>query len=137
MRPYSIDLRERIVHALEREGQTQPQVAARFGVSLSSVQRYARLRREQGTLEARPLPGRKPAIGKEQEPEFQEILQRSSDWTLESLAQSWQERSGVTVSRSALHQTARRLGYRFKKRVALPGSAAPRSGPPSGSGSRV
>jgi len=136
MRPYSVDLRERIVHALEHEGQTQPQVAARFGVSLSSVQRFARLHREGATLAAKPLPGRKPAIAKEQEPEFEAILQHASHWTLQSLAQTWRERSGVAVSLSALHQTARRLGYRFKKRVGAPPSAAPKSGPPSRKKSR-
>jgi transposase len=35
---YSLDLRERVVAAV-KEGVTQPEVAARFKVSLSSVER--------------------------------------------------------------------------------------------------
>jgi transposase len=42
---YSLDLRERVVAAV-KEGMTQPEVAARFKVSLSSVERYVRRERE-------------------------------------------------------------------------------------------
>ncbi len=42
---YSLDLRERVVAAV-KEGVKQPQVAERFKVSLSSVERYLRLDRE-------------------------------------------------------------------------------------------
>jgi len=130
MRPYSVDLRERIVLALH-QGQTQPQVAARFDVSLSSVQRYARLHKEQHTLCAKPLPGRAPAISKEQEPELERLLQQSSDWTLQSLARVWHQTSGVCISVSALHRHLLRLGYRFKKRAATLPNAPRKSVPPS------
>ncbi len=123
MRPYSIDLRERIVAALLQEG--QPQVAQRFGVSLSSVQRYARLHKAQGTLAAKPLPGRKPAISKDQEPELDALLRRDTDWTLRGIAQAWHETTGTPISISALHRSVQRLGYRFKKRRGMPKSVAP------------
>lgn len=42
MKPYSEDLRTRIVVALEG-GMTKPQAARLFDVSLSSVNRYCRL----------------------------------------------------------------------------------------------
>ncbi len=45
---YSLDLRERIV-ATVKEGVKQPEVAERFKVSLSSVERY--LRRERQSCE--------------------------------------------------------------------------------------
>ena len=41
-RPYSEDLRIRIVQAVEDQGISQPIVAERFAVSLSSVKRYVR-----------------------------------------------------------------------------------------------
>ena len=133
MRPYSVDLRQRIVHAVLHEGQTQPQVAARFDVSLSSVQRYARLHKEQHTLYAKPLPGRKPAISKEQEPQLQRLLQSGTDWTLKSLSQAWHAASGTCISISALHRHLKRLGWRFKKRVAMPPSDQKKNEPPSSS----
>jgi transposase len=57
---YSLDLRERIV-ATVKEGVKQPEVAKRFRVSLSSVERYVQLAR-QGDLRAKPPPGRPATI---------------------------------------------------------------------------
>ncbi len=58
---YSLDLRERIVVTV-KEGVSQPEVAERFRVSLSSVERYLR-RERQGELRAKPPPGRRATIG--------------------------------------------------------------------------
>jgi transposase len=51
MRAYSMDLRERIVAAVDA-GMTQPETADRFGVSLSTVERYLARRRATGSLAA-------------------------------------------------------------------------------------
>jgi transposase len=119
MRAYSVDLRQRIVEAVQ-EGQTQPAVAQRFGVSLSSVQRFVRLHREQGSLTAKPLPGRKPAFDADQKQELETLLRQRTDWTLRQIAAAWQEHSGRGVSVSALHRTVRHLNYRYKKRAVSP-----------------
>ncbi len=62
-KPYSEDLRTRIVRAVTEEGMSQPQVAARFAVSLPSVKRYLRQLRASGTLTPRAAPGRAPTPG--------------------------------------------------------------------------
>ena len=62
-RAYSDDLRFRIVRAVEEEGMSQPQAAARFAVGLASVKRYLHQWRTTGTLTARPHPGR-PALSR-------------------------------------------------------------------------
>jgi transposase len=49
MRAYSMDLRERIVAAVDA-GMTQPAAAARFGVSLTTVERYLARRRATGSV---------------------------------------------------------------------------------------
>ena len=49
VRAYSMDLRERIVAAVDA-GLTQSQAAARFGVSLRTVERYLARRRATGGL---------------------------------------------------------------------------------------
>jgi transposase len=46
-----MDLRERVVAAVDA-GMTQPQAAARFGVSVSTVERYLARRRATGSLAA-------------------------------------------------------------------------------------
>ena len=49
MRAYSMDLRERVVAAVDR-GMTQEQAAATFGVSVNTVARYLARRRTTGSL---------------------------------------------------------------------------------------
>src|SRR3982750_3854148 len=67
VRAYSMDLRERIVAAVDA-GLTQSQAAGRFGVSLRTVERYLSRRRRgggPGAAEAGPragLPGRRDAV---------------------------------------------------------------------------
>src|SRR4051812_3414494 len=51
MRAYSMDLRERIVAAVDA-GASQSQAAGRFGVSLRTVERYLARRRVTGSLAA-------------------------------------------------------------------------------------
>lgn len=52
MRPYSEDLRTRIVAAVE-DGMTKSEAARLFGVSLSSVKRYCRLAANEEPLPAK------------------------------------------------------------------------------------
>jgi len=62
MKPYSEDLRKRIVRAVE-VGATSKSAAARlFGVSLSSVKRYLRLAERGMSLAPRKGGGRPPKI---------------------------------------------------------------------------
>src|SRR3954453_2785664 len=49
MRAYSMDLRERVVAAVDR-GMTQEQAAVTFGVSVNTVGRYLARRRDTGSL---------------------------------------------------------------------------------------
>src|SRR3954447_10952803 len=49
MRAYSMDLRERVVAAVDR-GMTQEQAATIFGVSVNTVGRYLARRRDTGSL---------------------------------------------------------------------------------------
>lgn len=130
MRAYSLDLRERIV-AARQEGQTEKQVADRFGVSESTVTRYTRLARHHKPLCAKKPPGKTPLLRPEQEPELLALLATGGDWTLETMRAAWQQKSGVVLSKSAMHQHLKRLGVTYKKRANTPKSVLPQSGLPS------
>jgi putative transposase len=114
MRAYSLDLRQRAIDALAR-GQTQEAVAERFEISLSSVQRFARQWRERGDLAAKPAPGKARAVPAEMEPDLKELVLWRTDWTLETLADAWQQRTGRRISISALQRNLRWLGLSLKK----------------------
>ena len=59
-KPYSVDLRERVVHAVAEEGLSRRQAAARFGVSYSAAIAWVKRHRETGRLEPGQMGGRKP-----------------------------------------------------------------------------
>jgi transposase len=61
MNPYSEDLRKKIVEALSR-GTTKTEAARSFGVSRSSVKRYAKLAEEGRSLAPKKRPGSKPKM---------------------------------------------------------------------------
>ena len=56
MKPYSKDLRMRVLAACER-GMSRKEVSRIFGVSEPTIRRYLRLQRETGGVDPRPVPG--------------------------------------------------------------------------------
>jgi putative transposase len=59
-KPYSMDLRERVVAAVEDEGRSRRQAAARFGVSYSTAIAWVKRVRETGSVEPSQVGGYKP-----------------------------------------------------------------------------
>ena len=57
MRPYSTDLRVKLLAALDR-GVSRRVAAETFGVSVATIERYVRRRRETDDVAPRPIPGR-------------------------------------------------------------------------------
>ena len=108
-----MDLRERIVAACG-EGASQVSVAQRFGVCSKTVQRYV-ARASRGELAPLPLPGPAFRLRPEQEEAFVSMVQEKRDWTVDALCVEWEQRSGVLLPRSTLHDHLLRLRGRFKK----------------------
>ena len=61
VRPYSLDLRERVVAAAEA-GQPCRAVGKRFGVSVSSVVKWRQRARATGSAAAKPMGGKRPVL---------------------------------------------------------------------------
>lgn len=59
-KPYSMDLRERVVGAVEQDGLSRRQAATRFGVGISTVIRWVRRLRETGRIEPGKMGGHRP-----------------------------------------------------------------------------
>jgi putative transposase len=59
-KPYSMDLRERAVGAVLKEGLSRHESAARFGVAPSTVIHWVRRFRETGSVAPGQMGGRKP-----------------------------------------------------------------------------
>ena len=111
---YSLDLRERIV-ATVKEGVKQSEVAERFRVSLSSVERYVRLER-QGTLRAKPPPGRPASISAEAYRALAEQVAEHNDASLKEHCELWRKKQGTSVSVYAMCRALQRAELPRKKR---------------------
>jgi len=59
-KPLSTDLRERVVAAVERDGLSRRQAAARFGVGASTVIKWVRRSRETGSVVPSKIGGYRP-----------------------------------------------------------------------------
>jgi transposase len=57
MRAYSLDLRTRVVEAIDRQVGTQKEVATLFGVSCTFIKKLLRQRRETGRVAPKPHGG--------------------------------------------------------------------------------
>ena len=123
MKPYSMDLRERVVAACDARDGTREQIAARFSVSVSWVRDLLRRRRETGSIAPRPRGGgRPPAFDAEAAGRLREAVRADDDATLKELAGA----SGVSCCASAVHRALARLGItRKKSRGGRPSRTAP------------
>ncbi len=115
MRAYSKDLRLRVLAAVDR-GMPRGEVAETFGVSVSTVKRYLRLRRETGGVEAKKIPGppaRKRATLEEGLPAQ---VRLNPDLTLEEHCGLFEEERGLSVSTATMSRALKDLGLPLKKR---------------------
>src|SRR5947209_5058030 len=114
MRPYSMDLRQRVAAAVDHREGTWRQLAARFQVSLSFVARLVRHRRQTGTLTPKPHGGgQPPALGTAEEARLRDLVAEQPDATLDELRQ----RLGLRCSRTAVWRALQRLRLSRKKKT--------------------
>lgn len=113
MRPYSLDLRQRVVAALDAGEGSQPEIAARFRVSVSFITRLLRRRRRAGSLDPAPHGGgHPPALGHAARRRLRRLVREQPDATPEELA----ARVGVPCGRMAIFRTLRKLEITRKKK---------------------
>jgi transposase len=121
MQAYSVDLRQRIVSALDEEGATIDSVAERFCVSPPSVKRYKRQLQQTGSLSPRPWPGRALKIKADQEDRLRELVAFRTDWTLQRLCEAWHTETGVSIPFGVMARPLARLKITYKKEPHRPG----------------
>ncbi len=115
MRAYSIDLRQRVLAALDR-GMTRQQVVITFGVSLATLKRWLILQRNAAPLLPKASPGRRRVIAVEHHVALWQQLEMHPDATLASHAEQWNATHGGSLSSRTLSRAIQRLGWTRKKR---------------------
>jgi transposase len=113
MKPYSEDLRVRIVQAV-RDGMSKSATARLFGVSLSSVKRYARIANRGASLEPRKGGGRPPKTNETMKKLLEEDVKERPAATVRDRRLFLQSVTGDSLSVSTVKRLLRRLGFSQK-----------------------
>ncbi len=125
---YSKDLRVRAVAAVDR-GIPRREVVELFSVSLTTLKRWLKRRREGKDLSPGVSTGRKRRIlaTTEQKQLLWRQLEEHDDATLESHCRMWERKMGVCVSVATMSRAIRhKLGWTYKKRRWVPPSETKR-----------
>ena len=116
MKAYSEDLRTKILEAVDR-GMPKSEAAKTFGVSRSSVKRYAAARREGRPLAPRKHLGSKPKLDQRATKILQADVEDRPSITLKERCRFLKEMVGVSVSESTLSRLLRKMGFSPKDGV--------------------
>ncbi|MCA1628596.1 MAG: IS630 transposase-related protein [Acidobacteria bacterium] len=114
MKPYSQDLREKIVRALEGDN-TQEEVADRFSVSLSFIEKLWRRFRTTGSCSALPHAGGRRRTLRKHEAALRKEVAAQPDITLEELGERVQAAGAPSVCLATMCAELRRLDLPRKK----------------------
>ncbi len=117
-RPYSNDLRERVVAAVAA-GQSCRIVAERFDIAVSSVVKWSQRYRATGSVSPGKMGGHRRRMLEPHRAFILEQIEQTSHLTLHRLKDELAAH-GVTVSHNAIWQLMRREGLSFKKNALRP-----------------
>jgi transposase len=117
MRAYSLDFRKKIIETYEEENLSQRQLAKRFRVALSFIQKLIKQWGETGNIEPKPHGGgQKLKLSSEQIILVGDLIKEKSDATLDEIRQYIEEKTEIVVSNSTISRVLKRLNLTQKKK---------------------
>ena len=117
-RPYSDDLRRKLLEAHDRGTGTLAELADRFGVSLSWAWKISSARKRTGSAERKLYhPGPKVRVDREA---VRRLLEAQPDLYLRELRTELEAATGIQVSTPHLWKIVGELGFRLKKSRSTP-----------------
>jgi transposase len=115
MRPYSVDLRVRVVQAVNDDKKPPEEVAQQFRISPASIYRFLQLDRDLNDLNPLKGTGRPRLIPTDLESVLLEQIQANNDLTLEEHCKLWKKRTGMKVSITCMFESQKRANVTLKK----------------------
>ena len=114
MKAYSVDLRERVLRAVD-QGRPRAEIVQLFGVSLATIKRYLKQRRDEGHVRPKAIPGRTPKKRAKLEAGLEAQLRAHDDATLQQHCELWERAHGEVVSRWTMSRAIKHLDWTRKK----------------------
>jgi putative transposase len=131
-KPYSMDLRERVVVAVQRDGLSRRQAAARFGVGESTAIRWLKRVERTGVVAPDRVGGRKPRTLVGEHRDWLLARCREKDFTLRGLVAELAGSRGVKVEYRSVWTFVHEEGLTHKKRRWSPKNATAPTSPAGG-----
>ncbi len=116
MQAYSLDLRQRILRAVD-QGTPRAEIVKTLAVSRSTIKRYLKLRRETGDVKPKAIPGRPSKKGATLQAGLLPQLEAHPDATLVEHCQFWEATHGIQVSSATMSRAIKRLNWTRKKKT--------------------
>ena len=118
MKPYSIDLRNKIIEIWKKENISIRKLGKRFGVSKSFIQKLIKKYQETGDIRPLSQGGSPPSkLNSEQLVILVELMEKNNDATLEELSSLLEKATGVKVGKSTIGRISQKLNYSLKKNL--------------------
>lgn len=115
-RPYSPDLRERVLRVCEVGAESQAAIARRFEISETTVARWLRSLHEAGRREPKPHGrGIASVLDADGGAVLRSLVTEKNDATLEEYAAAFAKRTGSEISGSSICRALKRHGLVIKK----------------------
>jgi transposase len=128
MKPYSNDLRRRIVAVYESGDYTQDEVAELFGVCTATIRNFLRRKIETGSPDALPhAGGRAPTFAEEERKQVPALVKDHDDATLAELCTFAAQQFQKNLSPSSLCRLLQALRLPRKKSRSTPRSGTRRA----------
>ena len=122
MKPYSQDLRDRVVQDVDRGACSQTEAAVKYSVSLSFVQKLMKRVRDTGSTAAKQATGGVKRRLAEAQKLIRAEVKHNPDVTLNALCEQVEAELGVWSDESMMSRELKRLGITHKKRSSTPAS---------------
>lgn len=133
MKTYPIELRQKIVDAVDQQLGTYKEIAEMFGIAERYVYKLLKQRRETGSLASLPRGGgAMTKLNEEHLLTLAELVARQPDATLEELRQQLRRETKVEASISTIWRGLERIEFTPKKRPGSRKRLTPWSGQPFG-----
>ena len=123
-KPCSLDLRERVIAAVEQEGMSRNQAAARFGVAASSAIKWVTRFRATGSAAPAKMGGHKPRTLRGEHAEWLIARCREADFTISQLVDELAQVRGLKVDRRSVWEFLHAEGLSFKKKPVRQGAGS-------------
>jgi putative transposase len=136
-KPYSLDLRERVVAAVEREGLSHREAGERYELAPSTVGGWVRLRRKTGSVAPGQMGGQKPRTIRGEHRDWLIARCRERDFTLRGLVDELTAERGLKVDYRSVWQFVHDEELSFKKNRARQRTGSARCGAAQGAVDRT